>query len=146
MVGRHVEELDQPRLILASRMAEVCGPVACVERLAYTLSRCNHPTGIRESDSWARRWRPERYVFVLRPGLPLWLFWLWQRRGVPTVGLRTRDWAKQPHWSISMLYDAADMCTQVIEYGTREERDDAARQMGMVVTIDHVLQRLAPDA
>ena len=122
------------------------GPVVCLERLADTLGRTSHPNGIRRADAWARRYRPEVYVMVLRPGLPFWLFNLWHRRQVPVIGVQSRGQLNHAHWSVPLLTDAANLCAFIHEEPTPEERDAWARSQGSVVTIDHVLQNLDPDA
>lgn len=133
-------------ILLADPLAHPVGNVVCLERLSYTTSLISHPSGIRKAYEWGKRWRPRAYVFVIRPGLPLWLFWLWQRRGVPTIGVVAHKQLDQVHWATAMMRDAAELCTVVEERGTNEERDEFARSQGSVVTIEHIMQGLAPDA
>lgn len=141
-----MRSLEAPLIRWADPVPTPTGPVVCLERLSDTLARCSHPVGIRTADAWARRWRPEVYVMVLRPGLPHWLFNLWNRRGVPVLGAVATGQLGHAHWSIGMMHDMADACAFVHEESTTEQRDEWARQQGSVITIDHVLQGLAPDA
>lgn len=141
-----MRSIDEPLIQWREIVPTTCGPVVCLERLPDTLTRCNHPTGIRRADAWARRWAPEVYVLVLRPGLPHWLFNLWSRRNIPIMGAVATGQLRQDHWSVGMMNKMADQCAFVHEEPTPELRDNWARTQGYVVTSDHVLQGLAPDA
>lgn len=120
------------------------GPVCCIEPHKVTMTTLAIPRAMDLARRWQAHWTPEHYTFNLRPGMPLWLFWTWQRRGVPCLGIVSRGQLEKGGDLGPLLYSAWDLCTETLIFDTPEQRDDACRTRGVCITTEHIIHRLSP--
>lgn len=138
------------QLILSNTVAEPTDRVVCLERYHETMSRTNQPRGIRKALLWTDKFRPAEYTSNLRPGLPLWLFWTLQRRGVPCRGVITDGQLQyttddRHNDVLGLVREAWGLCSHRLIEETPEARDERVRTFGVPITIDNVLHGLPPE-
>ena len=132
-------------IVLTARIGTPCGTLHCTEPHRDTVLQVSPPNGIKLATRFASKWRPEAYVFNLRPGLPLWLFWTFQRRGVPCVGIAAEGQLQQQTDVWKLVNEAWGLCDSTKVTPTASMRDEEVSKRGEGVTVDHILHDLPPD-
>lgn len=121
------------------------GVVSCFEPKEYTHKYITSPRGIALAWEYTKRFRPEHYYCSMMPGLPLWLFWHWQRMGVKTTGIVFKGQSRDYPDLANYLREAWELTDHKQIVGSAQVRDEACREGGEPITIEHVLHGIAPD-
>ena len=132
-------------IVLSARIGTPCATLHCTEAHRDTVLQISPPNGIKLATRYASKWKPEAYVFNLRPGLPLWLFWTFQRRGVPCVGIAAEGQLEQHTDVWKLVNDAWSLCESTKVVPRASDRDALVSSYGVGITVEHILRDLPPN-